>query len=58
MSAYSSIHVTREAAIGYLLNQIMTADDSRLESLLAEFLSDRLLTCYIDHKGADNDLLR
>ena len=61
MSAYTSISLTRSKAREILLDQIASADDSRLRFLVNHILeSETLYNCYMivdDNQENDDDRL-
>ena len=57
MGAHSTITVSRDKAIAYLMQRLFAATDSELEDMLAIALDDRLYNASIREDGPDDYLL-
>lgn len=60
MGAYSTLRITRTAALQFLMVRILAAPDDVLGDLMDRFLSAQLHNCQIvadDDQENDNDIL-
>jgi len=54
MSAYSTINITRDKGLNYLISQFSNLDGEKLEEILNILLRDRLYNVRISHENDSN----
>lgn len=55
MSAYTTVYITRSTAIAKITNQMSSATNDELATILDVALENKLMNCVIVSDGADND---
>lgn len=57
MSAYTTLHVSREKAKAFIIDKVQHSDDQTLEMLLDFLLRERLFNAMITLEGKDDPSL-